>query len=354
MNTSFTVPASWPVDPVDVPVAGIAIGHRADGTPIYLLAGASATTIVDDWIPIEYSSDVVARVLMDSAIERYAMPEPMKTATKEVPRSAGLTVSVGTTYSADTNTNDKVTLTARRFISQFVVDEDDLADANTRMDVIAAKAGDWAISFADTLDNACLGVSAAENGTTAPFTSMYKQLRTTESATSYTADDNYVTWDDDLYATIASSVFDTGSLYAKLSTTFKKVETGKYWSGAESLVIAAPGWRDALRLTVDGQGRPIFIQGTATTPDTLFGVPVAWSRGCKVTATLSGSPTGPDLLYFVNRRYLRLGKRSGPETRTDMARAQDSTDDYAIKIRARRAFKLTHPAAAAVLERVTD
>lgn len=354
MTTRLTVP-EWQVGtPVDAPTPGTIIGVRADGTVIRLFAGADATTIIDNWIPIEYDSEVVQRVLMDSAVEKYGRPYPMRSATKEIPRSAGITVSVGTTYSDDSSTNDKVTLTARRFVSRFQVDEDDLADASSRMDVIATKANDWAISYADTFDNACLGVSAAENGTTAPFTSMYKALRTSDSGVSYTADDNYLTWDDDLYATIASSVFDTGSLYAKLSATFKKVETGKFWSLADSLVIAAPGWRDALRLTVDGQGRPIFISGTAGTPDTLFNVPIQWSRGCKVSGSLTGSPTGADLLFFCNRMYLAKGVRSGPETRTDLPRAQDDSDNYAVKFRSRRGFKLTHPNAAAVLERVTD
>lgn len=354
MKHTLTVP-EWLVgrNP-DLPTPGTIIGRRADGTQIHLHAGGASTDIVDNWIPIEYDDAVVQRVMNDSAVERFARPVPMKSATKEIPRSAGITVSVGVTYSADSSTNDKVTLTARRFISQFVVDEDDLADANTRLDVIKTKGEDWAISYADTYDNACLGVSAAENGTTAPFVSMYKALRTTDSSVSYSADDNYLTWDDDLYATIASSAFDTGSLYAKLSATFKQVERGKYWSLADSLVIAAPGWRDALRLTVDGQGRPIFIAGTAGTPDTLFNVPIAWSRGCRVSGSLTDSPTGADLLYFVNKRYMAKGVRSGPETRADAARAQDSTDDYAVKFRARRGFKLTHPAAAAVLQRVTD
>jgi HK97 family phage major capsid protein len=352
VNKRLTVP-EWVVGPdVDLPAPGTIIGRRADGTAIHLHAGGAADTIIDNWIPIEYSDDVIQRVQMDSAIEGEAMPEPMKTATKEVPRSAGITVSVGLTYSDDTSTNDKITLTARRFISRFQVDEDDLADANTRMEVIQTKALDWAISYADTLDNACLGVSATENGTTAPFTSMYKSLRTTDSAVSYTADDNYLTWDDDLI-NIASTPAGT-SLYEKLSATFKKVEKGKYWSLADSLVIAAPGWRDAMRLCTDAQGRPIFVQGTAGTPDTLFGVRIRWSRGCVVSGTLTGSPTGNDLLYFANRRYLRLGKRSGPETRTDAARAQDDADNYAVKFRARRAFKLSHQAAAAVLERITD
>lgn len=328
------------------------LGYRNSGQPIFTFSGGDATTIIDNWIPIEYDSDVVQRVNLESAVERYADPVPMSTATKQIPRSAGLTVSVNTTYTDDSSTNDYVTITARRFISRFQVDEDDLADANSRMSVIATKAMDWAISYADTFDNACLGVTGAENGTTVPFTSAYKTLRTTASGLSYTADDNYTTWDDDLTSYPATPL-GTG-LYEKLSYVFKKVETGKYWSLADSLVIAAPGWREAMRNCVDAQGRPIFVQGTAGTPDTLFGVNIGWSRGCKTSATLSGSPAGNDLLYFLNRRYLRKGNRSGPETRADTPRAQDDSDNYAVKFRARRGFVLSHPAAAAVVERITD
>lgn len=312
----------------------------------------ASTDIIDNWIPIEWDSDVIMRVLMDSAVEKYARPHNMTSSTKRVLRSGGLTVSAGTTYTADTSTNDYITLTARRFLAQFVVDEDDLADADSVVDTIKTKGMDWAISYADTFDNACLAVSGTENGTTVPFTSLYKSLRTTNSATSYTADDNYTTWDDDLIA-IPSTPLGT-SLYEKLSTTFKKVETGKFWSLADSLVIAAPGWRDALRLCTDAQGRPIFLQGTAGTPDTLFDVPIAWSRGCKVSATNTGSPSGNDLLFFGNRQYLKRGDRSVPESLVDQARAQDSTDDTAVKFRVRKGFGVGNEKAWACLERITD
>lgn len=312
----------------------------------------ASTDIINDWIPIEWDSDVIQRVQMDSAVERFGYPVPMKSATKRVLRSAGLTVTAGTTYTADSSTNDYITLTARRFISQFVVDEDDLADAESIVDVLNTKGMDWAISYSDSFDNACLAVSAAENGTTVPFTSVYKALRTTNSATSYTADDNYLSWDDDKIA-IASTP-DGTSLYEKLSTLLKKVETGQFWSLADSLVIAAPGWRDALRLATDAQGRPIFIQGVAGTPDTLFNIPIHWSRGCKVSATMSGAPTGNDVLIFMNRQYMKRGDRTSPESLIDQARAQDSTDDTAAKFRVRRGFGVAHEKAFSVLERLTD
>lgn len=337
---------------------GAIIGFRSDGSPIYHMAGGAIAN-VDDWIPIEYDSEVVQRVLMESAIERFAKRVPMRSKTKSIPRSAGITVSAGTTYTDDASTNDEVTITARRFIARFKIDEDDLADASTRMDVIRTKGLDWAISYADTFDNGCLATSGAENGTTVPFTSLYRSLRVSNTDTGYSADDNYLTWDDDVIS-IASTP-DGTSLYEKLSTVFKKVETGKYWSPADMLVIAHPGWRDALRLCLDGQGRPIFQPGMSMglpgngTPDLLFNTPIAWSRGSKLSPTaMSGSPTGADLLFYTNTRYLARGDRSGPETLTDDARAQDDTDDYAIKFRTRRAFKVLHENAHAVLQRTTD
>ena len=327
------------------------IGQRLDGTPIHLMAGATAATI-DDWIPIEYDDEVVQRILSDSVVERYGAKVPMGSKTKSIPRSAGITVTAGTTYTDDDSTNDEVTITARRFIARVQFDEDDLADAETRMDVVGTKGMDWAISYADTFDNACLAVSGSENGTTIPFTSLYTCLRSDDNDVDYTADDNYSTWDDDY--TAISSTPDGTSLYEKLSYTFKLVETGKYWSQADALVIAHPGWRDALRVCTDAQGRPIFIAGTQGTPDMLFNTPIAWSRGCRVHTSATADPTGNDLLFYVNRRFLKRGDRSGPETLMDEARAQDDSDNFAIKFRTRRGFKCTHPKAAAVLERVTD
>lgn len=331
------------------------LGMTPSGQPIWAGAGGAPINI-NSWIPIEYDSDVVMRVRMESVIERVGRRVVMGSKTKSIPRSANVTVTVGTTYVDDASANDEITLTARRFIARVQIDEDDLADASSRMDVLGTKALDWAISYADVFDNACLGVTGVENGTTVPFTSAYKRLRTTDATIGYTADDNYTTWDDDL---ISLPVTPLGtSLYEKLSFIFKKVETGKYWSQPDMIVVAHPGWRDALRLCVDAQGRPIFTSGGGLpgngTPDTLFQTPIMWSRGCKSTATLNGSPTGNDLLYFVNQRYLARGERSGPETLTDDARAQDDSDNYAIKFRSRRAFQLTHPNAAAVLERLTD
>lgn len=335
------------------------VGFTKAGQPVYSVAGGAPTPAnVANWIPIEYDSDVVQRVQMESAIERYARSYPMRTATREIPRSAGMTVAPDTTYTDDASTNDKVVLTARRFIARFSIDEDDLGDVNSRLDTIASKGIDWAISYADTFDNACIGVTGTESSTPAnhrPFTSLYKTVRTSDSGAGYTADANYSSWD----GTTTKNSGSGASSYEKLSGVFNLVETGKYWSPADMLVIASPTWRNVLRLSTDNNGEPIFNESayidsvTQRPVDTLFGTPIAWSRGCKTTsAGATDAPDGNSLLAYVNTRYLALGRRSGPETLTDNARAQDDTDTYSVKFRTRRGFKVTHPKAVAVLEKL--
>lgn len=307
----------------------------------------SAQTIIDNWIPIEWDDQVIQRVLADSAVERYGHPTKMTTATKRILRSSGLAVSGGSTYTADASDNDYVTLTARKVNSLFEVDEDDLADADSVIDTVKTKGNDWAISYADHFDNACLATTGAENGSTVLYTSVYKALRSNNTDTDYTADDNYLSWNGTLSI---SATPDGNSLYEKLSATYKLVENGKYWSAADQLVIASPSWRSKLRETLDGQGRPIFIQGTAGTPDMLFDTPIAWSRGCKTSPTNTQSPTGNGLLIYCNRQFLKRGDRSTGEILVDKARAQDTTDNTAVKIRVRKGFAVGHEAAFAVLE----
>lgn len=295
---------------------------------------------LDDWIPLEWDSEVIQRVLKNSAVEATAQRHVMHTATKRVLRSSGLDVTDGKQYSTDSSDLDYVVLTAKRFMARVAVDEEDLADAAMIVDVLGQRGSEWAISYANIFDNACLAVTAAPATTGVPFTSVYKSIRTTNSATSYTADDNYVSWNG-----TASAAYD------KFSETLRLVEVGQYWDPAGSLIIAHPGYRDAFRRTKDDQNLPIFVQGTAGTPDTLFGVEIFWSRGAKTSPTMTQAPVGGDLLIFCgDRSLLKLGVRSGPETRVDVSRAHDDFDDTAVKFRTRRGFQIGHEKAFAVLE----
>lgn len=311
---------------------------------------ASNATYLDNWIPIEWDSEVISRVMKASAIEATAQRHPMATSTKRILRQSGYTVTSGRQYTVDAGELDYVTLTARRFMGQSVLDEDDLADTELIVDTIAQRALDYAISYATSLDNACLGVTGVENSGTdsarVPFTSVYKAVRTngTGAEDDYVADANYVN-----YNGVASAAYD------KMSEALRLVEVGDYWDENNALIIAHPAFRDVLRRVKDEQGTPIFVQGQGADsgqPDTLFGVDIFWSRGAKTSPVMSSTPGGNPLLVFVgDRSLLKLGVRSGPESRLDLSRAHDDVDDTAVKFRTRRGFALGRLAGFSVLEK---
>ena len=291
-----------------------------------------ARNTMEAWIPEENSSDVVQRVNQLSAVERHARREPMSTATKSVPRSAGVgvaTIGKGTSYGEDESVNDEVVLQARKFGQAIRIAEEDLDD--TLVNVVSAKQRDWATSYAKFLDNACLGTTAAANGTTVPFNSVYK-----------VADD-------------ASNVTPTaGDIdYDNLSAALGDLEEGDYFEANSVVVVAHPSVRQALRNVKDGEDRPIFVQGLAGTPDTLFGHEIAWSLGAKTHATASSSPEGNALVVFANKDYLLLGVRSGPESMMSQE-AGFLTDEPILKMRARRGFAVAQADAVSVLEVTTE
>jgi HK97 family phage major capsid protein len=302
-----------------------------------------ARNTMEAWIPEEFDSQVITRVNQMSAAEALFRKVPMNTATKSVPRSAGMGVAVvpkGGAYSEDQSANDQVVLSAYKFGSADRIAEEDIDDSLA--DVVATKQKDWATSYAKALDNACLAVTAAQNGTTVPFVSVYKALRTTDATVGYTADANYV----------PTAGTGAAATYSQLSKVVGAIETGDYFDEANLAVIAHPSFKASFRGILDSQNRPIFIQGTASTPDSLFGYPVKWSLGAKTSATNTSAPTGNPLLFVVNTQLMLLGTRSGPESvfidgRSGLAAL---TDESILKMRARRAFAVGHPGAAAVLE----
>lgn len=305
---------------------------------------------VDDWIPEEWSGEVVQRVQQMSVVERYARSWPMATRTRHVPRSAGMDVegiAAGGSYGEDVSANDEVLLTARKIGKALRIDDEDLQDSNL-VDVLNTKKLDWATSYAKFFDQACLGCTGSENGTTVLYTSVYKSIRTTNADTGYTADDNYV-----------ASASGSAVTYDDLSNVLSKVETGDYWDESATLVIAHPSFKAKLRVIKDDDKQPIFVQGQGGdrgTPSTLFGHEIVWSLGAKTHATNTSSPAGNPLLIVCNRNYLYKGMRSGPES---VVAGADTgigflTDQAVLKIRARRGFAVAHEAAFAVLEDIPN
>ncbi|QEQ93589.1 major capsid protein [Streptomyces phage Zuko] len=304
-----------------------------------------ARNTFEDWIPEEWDSQVIQRVQQVSVIESEAREYPMATDTRHIPRSAGVDVNgvaKGTAYGEDESVNDDVLLTAKKAGRAIRIADEDLQDSNVA--ILEQKRVDWATSWAKYLDNACLAVTAAESGVTVPYTSVYKAIRTSNSDTGYTADTNYV-----------ASATGGAVSYNNLSAVLAKVEVGDYWEEGMTLVIAHPSLREKLRNIKDDQGEPIFVRGQggdSGTPDTLFGHRIRWSLGARTSATATHAPTGNPLMIVVNRDFLAIGKRSGPESRVagPDTGAAFLTDEALLKMRARRAFALTHEKAAAVLE----
>ncbi|MEU1787108.1 phage major capsid protein [Streptomyces sparsogenes] len=298
-----------------------------------------ARNTFEAWIPEEDSSEVIMRVNQVSAVEALASPEPMKSNTKSIPRSAGVGVGVvdkGSAYGEDTSTNDDIVLTAKKLGKAIRIAEEDIDDSLAN--ILATKMKDWATSYAKLIDNATLAVTAAV-GTGVPFESVYYTLSQTNSGLGYTANDNI---------TLTGS---GGVKYDNLSSTLGDLEGGDYFDPSSVVVIAHPSFRAKFRGVKDDQGLPIFVQGLAGTPDTLFTHPVRWSLGAKTSPTATDAPGGNPILVIVNRDYLRLGRRSGPESVFIDGRDGVSalTDESILKMRARRGFALGHPKAAAIL-----
>lgn len=311
-----------------------------------------ARNTLEAWLPEQPSSEVIQRLGQTSVAESSFKAEPMSGATKSIPRSAGMGVEViakGGAYGEDTSTNDEVMLTVRKFGKALRIAEEDIDD--NIADVLTAKKTDWATSFAIAFDNSVLGVTIAENGTTAPFTSIYRALTVANAATGYTANANVITT--------------AGALtYDKISDLASIVEGGGFHDTSRALFIAHPTVLGLVRKLKNSNGDPLFVQNPRQgEPDTLFGYPVKWSNGAVTTAAVSatqsvvvgggakGAP-GNALLLFVNTDFVRVGKRSGPESVVIDGRSGLSalTDETILKVRARRAFVLAHEKAAAILE----
>lgn len=301
-----------------------------------------ARNTLEAWIPEEWeTSRVVQSITQISAIEALAARIPMGSDTKHVPRTAGMDVAVvakGGTYGEDTSLNDEVLLSAIKFGKAVRIAEEDIDDSVAN--IIESKMVGWGKSYAKMIDNASLAVSAASNGTTVPFTSLYQLLNTTDATLSYTGGTNITT--------AASSGAPT---YAEFSTAIGSVESGDYFDPGSMVAIAHPAFRKSLRGVVDGQQRPIFAEGGQSTPDTIFSVPIRWSLGAKLSATATSAPTGRPLMAFVNPELLLLGIRSGPESVFIDGRDGLSalTDESILKMRARRGFAYGHPNGASIL-----
>lgn len=302
-----------------------------------------------NWIVTEKGDVAIQALARTSAVEALGRPEQMVSNVKQVPRSGDFAVAAvakGGTYGEASGTDDYVTLTALKVGGAIRIAEEDLLDG--QVDILATKRTDAARNMGKFYDNATLGCSAASNGTTVLYTSVYKNVRTNDSNISYTADTNYVSG---------------SATYDNLSSTLAKVEQGDFFEEDQMVVIAQPTFKQVFRGIKDNNGNPIFVNGTSGTPATLFEYPVFWAMGARVSAVNTSAPAGNPLLIVVNRQLLINGlARLSPQIVTPnpgfaIQRANNGvgflSDVALMKAAMRRGFALGNAFGAAVFEKTS-
>jgi HK97 family phage major capsid protein len=305
----------------------------------------------EDWIPTEITGEVIQAAVRQSTVEQLARPEPMASDTKQVPRTGGVSVGVvakGNAYAESTGTQDTVEMIARKIGGIVRIAEEDLTDTVTGERTINIKRLEATRALAKFFDNATLATTGAQNGTTVPYTSIYKAVRTTNAATSYTADANYL-------ATGGAATYDD------FNDVFGLVEDSDWYDESAIVVIASPAWKRALRGIKDSQGRPMWREGmTGDDPGSIMDYPVVWTPAARTSATATQTPTGNPLLIVANRNLMIKGMASLTSGQAptnpgfEIQRANNgvgfTTDETLMKSVLRRGFVIGHEKAFAVVE----
>ena len=273
------------------------------------------------WIPVEHGDEVLTHINQSSAAENSIRRANMTSDLFEVPKMGQTEVHVlqkEEQYPTDTPNLDTVALKAYKFGSMFPIAWEDSEDA--RPDLIKALQLQWAGDYASKLDNAVFGTTAAKNGDTVPFDSFYTVA---QDAGSYTATAGNLTFD-------------------QISDAFGAYEESKYYAERDSIIVASPAFKQALRGLTDANGNHIFIESVSVAqPSTILGVPVQFSSGLRTSATAEVNPAGNPLMFIGSKNAGVLGVRSGPEFQVSTD-AQFETDTTLLKARSRRGFAVCH------------
>ena len=305
------------------------------------------------WLVEDKDSTVVKAYTHTSAWEKVARPITMTANVVEIPRIEDMDVDVipkGGAYGEETSDADVISIRARKFGKALRIAEEDVEDKKLA-DYLALKKASAGSSFAKKFDNAAIGVNAAENGTTVPFTSLYKALTTADATTAYTANANH------------RGALAAAFTYDALNDLISIVEDSDFYDESQVSIVAHPTFRRLLRGLKDTQGRPLFLNDVigGRSVNTILGLPIEWSNGAKVSATaqtkVAGAlgvkgTTGNPLLAVVNKAAAVIGNRKPFESVVIPGRDGTSalTDEDILKVRARKAAGVTMPQAHAVFE----
>lgn len=321
---------------------------------------------LDGWLPIEYGDTAIEKLKENSAVESQGREEPMTEATKNIPRYAGFTVgnvSKGAQYGASTGDEDRIDLIARKVGGYAQLAEEDIT-GDLQADPLQPLRNEAGSELALNFDNSCLGVTAAGNGTTVKYTSVYKEIRTSGVAGGF--DKNYTA--DDSYKTITTANLEASSAanvgYNMLNDVMGLAEITRLFEDDQTIVIADPRLKKSFRVLKDPLGAfllvPIGRDALGRPQYEFFGYPVFWSRGARTSAVDTSSPPGNKLLIVANKRHLIRGNRAlSPQIPADtfgwaLQRSGHGlgffSDEAFVKAAFRRAFALGSKQAAAVLE----
>jgi len=288
-----------------------------------------------------------------SVVDSEFRPINMTANTVEIPRIEDMDVEFipkGGAYPEDQSTADTVKISAAKIGGALRIAEEDVED-DQLANYLEEKKASAGSSFAKKVDNAALGVTAAQSGVTVPFTSLYRTLTTADATTGYTANENYRSGES----------FD----YDALSELLEVVESGDYYDESNVVAIAHPSFRRILRDAKDGQGRPIFLTDyvNGNQVDRILNVPIRYSNGAKTSAVPQTKVTGTGgtagtagnpLFAIVQKQLAVVGRRKSLESVVIPGRDGLSalTDEDILKVRARIAVGYTVPQAHALFELV--
>lgn len=289
-------------------------------------------TEANGYILEEQGSSVIQALEANSVVERFARREAMASRTKSVPRfvaDAPEVVAEGGNIPEANATLDEVVLTARKYAKIFHVSEEDVNDS--LVDVLNTYKTEWASRFARKFDNACLGVTAAEDGTdAAPYTSLYK-----------------ASLDSPGGQIAQGGSLDFGTINAMMSIA----ESSDFFDAANTVFIAHPEILSELRQMTGPNGDLVLPNPLAGTPGAIFGYPLVVSYGAKTSSAASENPDGNPLLIVGNRNMMINGVRGGVESVVSRD-AQFNTDGVLLKTRVRRGFTVAEANAFSLFERV--
>lgn len=312
-------------------------------------------------IPTEPSGPALVALGEASAIETYANPVTMLSDTKEIDRFGGFqvaTVAKGAEYGFSTNTPDKIEMVARKVGGAAKIAEEDLVDTTTgegTMRMYEAEAGK---ALAAHYDNACMGVTAAQNGTTVKYESIYRAVTTGQSTpwAAYVANANRVQSE--------RGDFLAGG-YGVISTWLALYEEGLFYDEGETVVMMSPAFKALMRNVINAQtGLPYFTDPRSGADAQFFGYTGKFTKGARTSAVDTQTPSGNPLAIIGNRRLMNNGRA---RTSAGMAPGNPGTqwqraangigflsDEAIMKATMRRAFRVSAPQGFAVLEIIPD